>query len=102
MEHHGNIDRAGARYSAERAEAIVACQLDDITLLYHRPSGQTHMVISPVPEVLDALREAGDATVEDVHAVLSRQFELGDGGDAVAAVRAHLETLTALGLVRRG
>ncbi len=29
--------------------------LDDLTAIYHRASGQTHVVAEPVPQILDAL-----------------------------------------------
>lgn len=74
--------------------------LDDITLIYHRPSGQTHMVASPVPEILAALGEDVLGAGEVV-AVLSGQFDIGDAAEAVPAVQAHLDEMAALGLVRQ-
>lgn len=87
-------------YYAERADAMIVRALDDIVLIYHRPSGQTHMVASPVPEILAAL---GDTALGagDVVAVLSAQFDMGDAAEAVAAIAAHLDEMAALGLVRR-
>ena len=75
--------------------------LEDITLLYHRASGQTHMMISPVPEILDALDEEADATAAQLHARLERHYDLGEPEQAIAEIEAHLESLTALGLVCR-
>lgn len=43
------------RYRAIPATDLIVRPLADITLVYHRPSGQTHMVASPVPEILAAL-----------------------------------------------
>ena len=101
MEHQATIDGAVRRYIAESAEAILACPLDDITVLYHRPSGQTHMVISPVPEIMDALKGAGAVTAGDVHRSLSRRYDLGEGDGAVLEIETHLDSLVALGLARR-
>lgn len=42
-------------YTAIPATDLIVRPLADITLVYHRPSGQTHMVASPVPEILAAL-----------------------------------------------
>ncbi|WP_461158981.1 HPr-rel-A system PqqD family peptide chaperone [Sphingobium sp. TomMM35A] len=84
-----------------RDKDAVACVLEDITLLYHRASGQTHMMISPVPEILDALDEEADATAAQLHARLERHYDLGEPEQAIAELEAHLESLTALGLVCR-
>jgi PqqD family protein of HPr-rel-A system len=89
-----------ALYCAEPANDLLIRALDDITLIYHRRSGQTHMVMSPVPEILAAVA-AGTAGAEDVLAVLAREFDMGDAGEALAAVEAHLEEMAALGLVHR-
>lgn len=74
-------------------------------LLYHRASGQTHMMISPVPEILQALDEdgAGDgaATAAQLHSRLERHYDLGLAAQAIVEIEAHLEGLTALGLVCR-
>lgn len=100
MEHQGT-HLAACRYSAESGDAVLACVLDDITVLFHRPSGQTHMVISPVPEILEALAQATSATAEEVLGCLARQYDVGTAADALAGIEAHLNNLVALGLVRR-
>lgn len=101
MGHHGTINGAARHYSAESSDAVLACSLGDITVFYHRRSGQTHMVISPVPEIMDALVEAAAATAEDLHDRLSRRYDLGNAADALPEIEAHLDSLLALGLVRR-
>lgn len=88
------------RYRAEPAERMLVRSLDEITLVYHRPSGRTHMVMSPVPEILAALA-GGEGSADDILARLSREFDLGDAAGALAAVTAHLDELVALGLVSR-
>lgn len=90
------------RYCREDRDAIAACALDDFTLLYHRASGQTHMVISPVPEILEALDQAVPSTAAEVHDRLADRYDLGDAdGCVIALIDAHLAELTALGLARR-
>ncbi len=84
-----------------RDKDAIPCVLEDIALLYHRASGQTHMMISPVPEILDALDEGGDATAAQLHARLECHYDLGAPEQAIAEIQAHLESLTALGLVGR-
>lgn len=86
-------------FRREGDDAIVACIFDDIVLLYHRPSGQTHMVISPVPEILAAMADGAALCSADVRDRLAAQFDL-DGADAVAAIATQLDHLAALGLVR--
>lgn len=90
---------AECRYHQDSDAAL--CVLEDITLLYHRASGQTHMVISPVPEILEALEEQVLATAAEVHARLEQRYELGEAAQAIAEIEAHLAGLAALGVVRR-
>lgn len=91
---------AERRYFQDECTAVAACVLEDITLLYHRSSGQTHMVISPVPEILEALGQDAPATAAELHARLARHYDLGEPMEAVAQIEAHLFDLAALGLVR--
>ncbi len=87
-------------YRAEPGDALLVQPLDDIVLLYHRPSGQTHMVASPVPEILAALRALGDAPASAVHDILARDFDLGAPQEARAEIAAHLAEMATLGVVR--
>ncbi|MET0370919.1 MAG: HPr-rel-A system PqqD family peptide chaperone [Sphingobium sp.] len=91
---------AQQQYRAEPDDALIVRALGDLTLIYHRPAGQTHLVISPVPEILAALREAGGASAETLRALLARAFDLGAPQEAVPALSRQLEELSALGLVR--
>lgn len=86
------------RYQAEPDMRVRP--LDDISLVYHRHSGQTHLVVSPVPEILAALGTDVCAAA-DVVARLSATYDLGAPDAAAVAIAAHLEELAALGLVRR-
>lgn len=86
-------------YRAEPETALVMRPLDDIVLLYHRPSGQTHMVVSPVPEILQALRTDGDGDAAAVHDRLAHTHDLGPRDEAIAAIAAHLADMAAIGLV---
>src|SRR3546814_19022510 len=45
-------------YARVPAAENVGVALDDFTALYHRAAGITHLVTSPVPELLDVLGEA--------------------------------------------
>ena len=89
-----------ALYRADPPESRIAVELDGLVALYHRPSGMTHILAPPAPQILDALAEApADAAAQ--LARLSAEFDLDAGGDAAAAVEARLVELEAAGLVRR-
>ncbi|WP_294263225.1 HPr-rel-A system PqqD family peptide chaperone [uncultured Sphingomonas sp.] len=84
------------RYRAADRASLRIVPLDVLTALYHRASGQTHIVEAPVPEILAAL---GEETL-DVHAILdrlARDYALVDPDPAALADR--LEELAAAGLV---
>ncbi|QUT07009.1 HPr-rel-A system PqqD family peptide chaperone [Sphingobium phenoxybenzoativorans] len=91
---------AESRYRAEQGAEIIVQPLDDVTLIYHRRSGQTHIVVSPVPEILAALAE-GEADVPAILTRLARDYDLDDPGEARAGIAAHLDELVSLGLVTR-
>jgi len=88
---------AGPRYIADAHELIRKVELDGLTALFHVPSGMTHIVAPPAPQILDALAGA-PADAEELAERLSRQFELEGGGEAMTARLAELE---AAGLVSR-
>jgi PqqD family protein of HPr-rel-A system len=87
-------------YRRDPADALRSCALDDLTLLYHPRSGQTHMVISPVPELLDCMADGAPVTANLLHDRLAQDFDLGSPDEAVAEIATHLDALAALGLVR--
>ena len=87
-------------YRRDPADALLSCALEDMTLLYHRRSGQTHMVISPVPELLDRMADGTPVTAQALHDRLAQEFDLGPPDEALAEIATHLDALAALGLVR--
>ncbi|APL93123.1 HPr-rel-A system PqqD family peptide chaperone [Sphingobium indicum] len=89
-----------ARYCQDSPDAILCCALEDMVLLYHRPSGQTHMTISPVPEILATLDDGAALTADEILGQLARRYDPGEPGEALPLVEAHLAELAALGLVR--
>jgi PqqD family protein of HPr-rel-A system len=98
---------AGAFYIADPEAAIHAVALDSLTLLFHAPSGMTHIVAAPAPEILGALRE-GPADAAELMRRLRARFDLDSGeargsgpGSGEAAIHARLDELEAAGLVRR-
>jgi PqqD family protein of HPr-rel-A system len=87
---------AGPRYIADPPELMKAVELDGLSAFYHRPSGMTHILAPPAPQILAALAEEGDAA--DLLARMAERFELEGGEDALAPRLAELE---AAGLIRR-
>ena len=72
--------------------------LDAMTLIYHRASGQTHVVASPVPELIEILSET-PCDVATLLARLADRFDLGDPDPE--ALTARLDELADVGLVIR-
>lgn len=83
-------------YRMARPETLKIVHLDSFTAVYHRASGITHLVTSPVPEILATLGEAG-MTRDGLMARLSLEYVLGDA--EAGALDARLEELVAAGLV---
>jgi PqqD family protein of HPr-rel-A system len=67
---------------------------ETLTLIYHRPSGITHVVAPPVPAMLDALDRPLSA--RGLAAALGYDDE-----EAVRLVAERLDELVDAGLVRR-
>ena len=90
---------AGPRYIADGGPAVKIVPLDGLVALFHRPSGMTHILAPPAPQILAALAgRAGDAA--EVLARMGDAFEV-EAEDAEAAIEARLGELEAAGLVRR-
>lgn len=84
---------AGLRYIADPVETVA---LDGLSVLYHAPSGMTHIVAPPAPQILEALGE-GPADAAELLFRLRRSFEFQDED----GIHARLDELEAAGLVRR-
>ncbi len=87
-----------ARYRAAPPETMLAVQLDLLTAIYHRASGQTHLMASPAPEILAALAD-GEMTADALLERLRKDYDLAD--DDGAALAARLDELVGTGLVER-
>jgi PqqD family protein of HPr-rel-A system len=86
----------GPVYLADDAEALTTVALDGLSLVYHAPSGATHIVAPPAPEILQALGE-GPADAAELLRRLHEKYEF-DGDEAI---HARLGELEEAGLVRR-
>ena len=90
---------AATRFVADPPAERRAIACEGLTILYHRPSGITHILAPPVPELLDALAQ-GPASAREIVVRLAEQHELS-GDDALdEIVAARLDKLVAAGLVR--
>jgi PqqD family protein of HPr-rel-A system len=87
---------AGPTYIADPDSAVTRVALDGLVLLFHEPSGMTHIVAPPAPEILDAL-QAGPADAAELLRRLRARFDFDEG----EAIHARLAELEAAGLVRR-
>ncbi len=90
---------AGPHYIADPLEASRIVELDGLVAVFHRPSGLTHILAPPAPQILAALAgEPGDAA--EIVARIAADFELEEA-DAEAAISARLAELEAAGLIRK-
>lgn len=89
---------AGPRYIAPSADELRIVALDGLSVLYHAPSGMTHIVAAPAPEILEAL-QPGPADVAELMARLTARYELEDEATDIVALR--LAELEQAGLVHR-
>ena len=85
------------RYTCADPRTLRIVALDSLTTIYHRTSGITHVVASPVPELLAAL--ADPLTVDALFAKLTQDYDLPDADRAALIDR--LAELEAAGLVSR-
>lgn len=82
-------------FQAAPLSSLLIEPLDELTAVYHRASGITHLLAPPAPELLHALQEP--ATLDALFARLRDRFDLADAdGEALAA---RLDELVAAGLV---
>jgi PqqD family protein of HPr-rel-A system len=90
---------AGPLYIADNESAVLTVALDGLSVLFHAPSGMTHIVAPPAPEILAAL-QAGPADAPELLRRLRARYDF-EGDEAEDALHARLDELEAAGLVRR-
>jgi PqqD family protein of HPr-rel-A system len=91
------IDRA---YRAAPPGALRIEPLGELTAIFDRRSMQTHLVVSPMPEILDALG-ADICSVATVVARLAATFDLESDDNVQPILAERLGELAAMGLVER-
>jgi len=90
-------DRA---YRAAPAGALRIEPLGELTAIFDRRSMQTHLVVSPMPEILGAM--GGDeCDAARLASRLAATFDLVDDSDVQPILAERLGELAAMGLVER-
>ncbi|MDM7956448.1 HPr-rel-A system PqqD family peptide chaperone [Blastomonas sp.] len=93
------------RFAALPETALKRVPLGGLEAIYHVPSGITHLLAEPVPDLLDALARLGPgkaASAAEVLVAVAERFDIvgDDPGEApVAVVAERLAELAQLGLV---
>lgn len=88
------------RFVADPSSDRTAIAIDGLSIIYHRPSGITHVVASPVPEMLAVIAD-DPADVAGIIVRLSAAHDLSGEDKLEEIIAARLEELEAAGLVRR-
>ena len=86
-------------YYRDGPESLIEQALEGLTLVYHCPSGQTHIIDSPMPEIL-AVLGSRPQSAEMLLKALAERYDLDADGDAAQELGAHLDALVSLGLAR--
>ena len=87
-------------YFAEPYAAHPAVATMDMVLLFHRASGETHLLAEPMPDMLTLLGDAPD-TIDGLTARLCEQIGVAVDEEARTVVAHRLDELEAVGLVWR-
>lgn len=88
------------KYRAAPKDDLIWHDLDSMMLLFHRPSGITHMLADPAPAIIEVMEDA-PVTAAEIASRLTAVFEIEAGAHAEDIVLARLKELSALGLVSR-
>jgi len=86
------------KYRAAPKADLIWHDLDSMMLLFHRPSGITHMLADPAPAIIEVMEDAALSAAE-IASRLTILFDVDPGADAEEIILARLEELSALGLV---
>lgn len=91
------VDRA---YRAAPPDALRVEPLGELTAIFDRRSMQTHLVVSPMPEILGAMG-ADVCNAATLAVRLAAAFDLESDEDAQPVLAERLGELAAMGLVAR-
>jgi PqqD family protein of HPr-rel-A system len=87
-------------YALTHPDDVLLAPLDGMAALYHRSSGQTHLVAEPVPELL-AVLTTQPISLAALLARLASDYDLEADDDACIVLAERLDELAALGLIRK-
>ena len=87
------------RFRAPPQDALIAVPLDAFTAVFHRPSGITHLLTTPAPEILAALVDQS-LSIDGLLIALTQDYAVMDADRA--ALSARMDELVAAGLVSAG
>ncbi len=94
----GEQDDQTMMWQGPPQDSLISVPLDVLTMIYDRRSAQTHVVASPVPEILGVFgAEALSET--DILARLAAIYDLDDTNGAAHVLRERLRALQSLGLI---
>jgi PqqD family protein of HPr-rel-A system len=79
-------------YRVEASSALRSAVLDGLSLVYHRPSGQTHIMVEPMPDIMEALGERPMSLAE-----LAAEFSVP--AEDHPLLQSRLDELLATGLI---
>jgi PqqD family protein of HPr-rel-A system len=88
------------RYRADSAEGLFVTPLDSLSAVYHRPSGITHIIGEPIPQILEVLRP-GALSLAELVARLGEYHAISADGDVEPVLQSHINTLIGIGLVQQ-
>lgn len=86
-----------SRYLAAPAADLLVAPLDAFTAVYHRPSGITHLLSAPAPDLMDTMG-GREWTLDALADALAERFDMIRDDPALEA---RLQELVASGLVER-
>lgn len=90
------------RFRAAAAADFIIRPVDDLSLVYHRRSGTTH-VVGPDSVAILRLLQGGALSLDEVIAKLEAMHELepSDGATIAESIAARLDEMAAMDLVDR-
>ena len=89
------------RYRTDFPSSCRTQVVDGMTLVFHRPSGTTHFLDSPVPDMLALLADAPDDAAGLARRLCAR-LDIPHDDEAQTVVAARLTELVDSGLVQAG
>jgi len=87
-------------FTTDFPQLCLTREIDGLLLVFHRPSGTTHFLERPAPEMLELI-SGRPMTAEALTDALCERFGFGADAEARTVIAVRLAELVAVGLVRR-